>query len=230
MNRSISALRPVEDRTLRAQVAQQILDLVTGGHLQPGEKLTEQGLAAQLRVSRAPLREALRELIDRGILIAQPYKGIQVRNVGRRDLEELYSMRTALEKFAFSIAWGRRTPEAFVDLEERYRALLGAHQLGNRSRSIQCEINFHSWVYDVSGHDLLNSYWRRLSPIVQIYLSLHNGIFGARGYFQDVTTEYFKLAQSDNLDAMMRHVEEHMRKGLEHVLSALSPAYIQAAQ
>ena len=60
-------LQPVIDGTLRAQVACQIVDMVTGGHFQPGQKLTETVLATQLGVSRAPLREAIRELIDKGI-------------------------------------------------------------------------------------------------------------------------------------------------------------------
>ena len=65
-------LQPVIDGTLRAQVACQIVDMVTGGHFQPGQKLTYTVLATQLGVSRAPLREAIRELIDKGILISRP--------------------------------------------------------------------------------------------------------------------------------------------------------------
>lgn len=53
-------LQPVIDGTLRAQVAQQIIDKVTRGRFPSGQKLTETSLVTQLGVSRAPLREALR--------------------------------------------------------------------------------------------------------------------------------------------------------------------------
>ena len=112
MNRPATALSPVEDRTLRAQVRRQILDRVLDGQFKLGERLVETALSSQLQVSRAPLREALRELVDQGILISEPYKGFRVRPVSERDLTELYSIRTALEKFAFYLAWPLRTPDA----------------------------------------------------------------------------------------------------------------------
>ena len=112
MDVSDNVLKPVKDRTLRAQITRQILDMVTSGNYFPGEKLTENALAEQLQVSRAPLREALRELVDRGVLVSQPYKGLRVRPVSGTDLKELYSLRTELEQFAFRLAWNNRNKEA----------------------------------------------------------------------------------------------------------------------
>ena len=222
MTRPDPILKPVEDHTLRAQVARQILEMVTGGHYLPGERLTETALAEQLRVSRAPLREAIRELVDRGILVNRPYRDLRVRPVSAKDLEELYSLRTALEQFAFRLAWSRRSADALRDLEERYGVLIEALKRGDPAAANERELAFHSWVYELTGHDLLLSHWRRLAPLVQIYMSLHHRTHGAHGQFRHMTTEYLRLAGGDSLDAMCEHIFLHMKQGLTSVMAAMS--------
>ena len=221
MSRPDPILKPVEDYTLRAQVARRILEMVTGGHYLPGERLTETALAEQLQVSRAPLREAIRELADQGILINRPYRDLRVRPVSAKDLEELYSLRTALEQFAFRLAWSRRSAEALRDLEERYGVLIEVQERGDRAAANERELAFHSWVYELTGHALLLSHWRRLAPLVQIYMSLHHSTHGAHGQFRHMTTEYLRLAGGDSLDAMCEHIFLHMRQGLTSVMAAL---------
>lgn len=217
-------LRPVEDGTLRAQVARQLHGMVTGGHFAPGERLTENALAAQLKVSRAPLREAVRELVDTGILVSRPYKGLFVRTVSLTDLQEIYSMRTALEQFAFKLAWDKRTPEALNDLRSRYDRIVAVQKQGDQAAAIECETRFHSWVYELTGHALLMSHWNRLIPLVQIYLSLHHRMHGSHGEFRHMTGEYLRIASGDSLDEMLAHIKEHMRQGLAAVIEAVPEA------
>ena len=221
MTRPGPILKPVEDYTLRAQVTRRILEMVTSGHYLPGERLTETSLAEQLQVSRAPLREAIRELADQGILVNRPYRDLRVRPVSAQDLEELYSLRTALEQFAFRLAWSMRSPEALRGLEERYGALIEALERGDPATANERELAFHSWVYELTGHDLLLSHWRRLAPLVQIYMSLHHRTHGAHGQFRHMSTEYLRLAGGDSLDAMCEHIFLHMKQGLTSVMAAL---------
>ncbi len=221
MNSHSAKLRPVEDGTLRAQVAKQLHGMVTGGHFAPGERLTENALAAQLKVSRAPLREAIRELVDTGILVSRPYKGLFVRTVSLTDLQEIYSMRTALEQFAFKLAWDKRTPEALSDLKSRYDQIVSAQAHGDQASAIECETRFHSWVYELTGHALLMSHWNRLIPLVQIYLSLHHRMHGSHGEFRHMTGEYLRIASGDSLKEMLAHIKEHMRQGLAAVIETV---------
>ncbi len=221
MNKPASELRPVEDRTLRAQVRRQILDQVLGGHLEPGERLVETALSAQLRVSRAPLREAMRELVDQGILVSEPYKGFHVRPVSERDLKELFSMRTALEKFAFTLVWPLRTPDAQAVLDVRYDDLMSIRASGSQAQAIEREIAFHGWVYETSDHKLLMDHWSRLSNLVRIYMSLHHNLHGSHGVFGEMTTRYRDLVKGESLEAMLSHIDEHMLQGFDSGLRAL---------
>jgi len=221
MSQHRNGLTPVEDNTLRAQIARQLRDMITAGQYAPGERITETALANALHVSRAPLREAIRELVDAGILLSQPYRGLFVRSVSVADVRELFSMRIALEQFAFRLAWDKRTETTLADLRQRYDELLAAQSGGDQVRTIDCELRFHSWVYELSGHSLLQSHWQRLISLVQIYMSLHFRQHGSHGQYRDTTTEYLELATSGTLEQMLLHVEEHMQMGLESVVAAL---------
>ena len=215
-------LQPVKDNTLRAQIAEQLREMVTSGRIAPGERLTETRLADELLVSRAPLREAIRELVDQGILVSQAYRGLFVRPVSSTDLKELYSMRINLEQFAFKIAWDLRTRDALEDLHNRYEQLLTAQKHDQQASVISNEIRFHSWVYELSRHSLLQSYWERMSPLVQIYLSLHQKMHGSHGEFGHMTIKYLETASGHCLEDMLEHIEEHMQQGLETVIKVVS--------
>ncbi|MGH1482944.1 MAG: GntR family transcriptional regulator [Geminicoccales bacterium] len=215
-------LRPVKDNTLRAQIAEQLNAMVTSGRYAPGERLTENALAAELGVSRAPLREAIRDLADRGILISQPYRGLFVRPVSETDLRELYSMRIALEQFAFRLAWEKRDTEALGELEQRYHALIAVQTGNNQAATITHETYFHSWVYELTGHTLLMSHWERLIPLVQIYMSLHHERHGSHGQFRHMTKRYLQIASEGSLDDMLDHIEDHMRQGLDAVIDTMT--------
>lgn len=221
MTKPEAELSPIEDRTLRAQVRRQILDQVLGGRFKPGEKLVETALSSQLKVSRAPLREALRELVDQGILVSEPYRGFRVRPVSERDLKELYSMRTALEKFAFTLAWPLRSEESLAALDARYDDLMSIRTTGDQAPIIERETAFHGWVYETTDHQLLIDHWARLSHLVRIYMSLHHNLHGSHGVFREMTTRYRDLAHGTSLGAMLAHIDEHMVQGFDSVLKAL---------
>ncbi|MFK7869184.1 MAG: GntR family transcriptional regulator [Roseobacter sp.] len=218
---TLSEIRPLP---LSGQVRDMLRDRITAGDLAPGEKLTETDLASRLKISRGPLREAILQLTEEGLLVKEPYKGLRVRPVSRRDLEELYSLRTTLERFAFEEAWDKRTDAALADLKNRLDRLEQTRIAQDISAAVAGEIAFHSWVYDLSGHSLLKSHWQKLVPLVQIYMSIHNRQHGIAGVFMDANHEYLALAQGEDRTALLNHINEHMQKGMDAVFASVEAA------
>lgn len=218
---TLTEIRPL---TISGQVRDMLRDRITAGDLAPGEKLTETDLANRLKISRGPLREAILQLTEEGLLVKAPYKGLHVRSVSRRELEELYSMRTTLERFAFEEAWEKRTDAALDDLKDRFGRLEQARTAQDISAAVEGEIDFHSWIYDLSGHGLLRSHWQKLVPLVQIYMSIHNRQHGIAGVFMDANHEYLALAQGNDRAALLNHINEHMQKGMDTVCASLEIA------
>ena len=218
---TLSAIRPLP---LSGQVRDMLCGRITEGELGPGERLTETDLARRLNISRGPLREAILQLTEEGLLVKEPYKGLRVRTISSQELQELYSLRTTLERFAFEEAWNKRTDAALQDLRLRYDTLVWSRNAQDISAAVNNEIAFHDWVYDLSGHSLLQSHWRKLVPLVRIYMSIHNRQHGICGVFMDANHDYMQLVQSDDFDQIMAHIKEHMQKGMDAVCASLETA------
>jgi DNA-binding GntR family transcriptional regulator len=91
-------------------------EAIVSSLMPPGARLTEVTLAARLKVSRTPVREAFAQLEREGLVTVVPRVGVFVREVSERDIEETYAVRAALEALA-------------VELATRHRSAVGAAQL-----------------------------------------------------------------------------------------------------
>lgn len=223
--RTLASLKPLEDTTIRGRTVDQLRRLVVTGELAAGMRLTETELASALGISRGPLREAIRELVDIGLLVSLPYKGLFVREITRKDLEEIYSLRTMLEKFAFQEAWDKRSPKALEDLNARNNRLMATIETGTDPFGpIEDELHLHSWCYELSGHRLLLQSWNRLKPNLQFYFAMHQQAHARQGPKRKSHDLYIQLASGTDLGAMLDHLNDHMRQGLETTIGFIDAA------
>jgi DNA-binding GntR family transcriptional regulator len=210
-----ATLRPIPGRsTLREHVLQRLRTAILGGVLEPGTQLVEMQLAEQLGVSRGPLREAIRELIEERLLVNVPYTGTFVMELTARDAEEVYSLRTMLESFAFRLAWDKRPASFTGEIEKRHRALLEAIDARRGPEAIDAELHLHSLIYETSGHRLLLDTWRALSGRLHLYFAMHQRAHGRAGPRRDAHERYVELAKGNDLAAVIVEIEDHMQRGL----------------
>lgn len=142
---------------LRDQIREEIRQRIIDGRLSPGTRIVERELAAELGVSRVPVREALRMLETEGFLEVVQRRGVVVKKMTRQDVEELFDVRVALEVLATRRATERARPE---DLE-RLRGILdrvdeaiasGDAELVGRGNEA-----FHDAIIELAGNGLLAS-------------------------------------------------------------------------
>src|SRR5688500_14409919 len=89
---------------LRAAAREAIRLRIASGRLRPGDRLNEAALSAELGVSRSPVREALRELEQHGLVVSYPNRGCFVADLTDRDVEEVVLLRGWLEGLAARLA------------------------------------------------------------------------------------------------------------------------------
>src|ERR1700754_719286 len=106
-------------RTLRGQAYDILKRQLLSGEMRPGERVNEVVMAARLGISRGPLREAIRNLEQEGLLTAAPHRGTYVRELNEEEAAELQEVRLALETAAACRLARRWTPEAKALLEGR---------------------------------------------------------------------------------------------------------------
>jgi len=135
----------VAAQSLVDALAERIEAAIVSGDLQPGSKLSEQGLAASLGVSRGPLREAIRRLEGRKLLQRTPNIGVHVASLSPGDLYEVLQVREALEGMACALAARNMTDGELKALSE----LLEQHQ---QQKSVQEGTGYYQESKDFDFH------------------------------------------------------------------------------
>ncbi|WP_170328658.1 GntR family transcriptional regulator [Ruegeria arenilitoris] len=221
MTRQASSAEKSGD-TLKDRTLERLQKLILTGDMEPGAKLLETQVAAQLDVSRATLREAMVQLGEIGLLVYIPFRGTFLRTLDPVDLDEIYSFRTGLEKMAFQFCWDKRDLISLADLQMRNNRLCDCISDNDPYGAIMAEMHLHSWCYELSGHTLLLQSWERLKPNLQFYFAMHQKAHGRGGPLRESHDKYIELANGDSLDDMLVHLEDHMRQGLENTMKFLN--------
>ena len=113
----MSAIKPIAVTSLAEEAFGKLVQAITSGEFQPGQKLSESELARRLGISRGPLREALGRLEGR-LVMRTPRLGVSVIDFNRADLEQLFFVREALEGMAARLAAERMTAPELAQLRE----------------------------------------------------------------------------------------------------------------
>jgi len=166
------SLHPVEATSLRVQVAERLRTAIVTGKLRPGDPLTETALAEQLNVSRAPIREAIQDLENDGLVETVAYRGKRVKPLTVREVSEIREMRQQFEVMAV-----RRIVEHGTAVEGLWapcRAMEEAAAAGDRDALIAADEAFHGTMIRLSDHHLLAQLWAGIYLRVHQIMSLRN--------------------------------------------------------
>jgi DNA-binding GntR family transcriptional regulator len=203
----------VKRQTFREQIVETLRSLIISGDLEPGSQVVEAEMAERFGVSRGPLREALRQLIEDGLLVTVPYTGTYVADLSIEDIEEIFSLRAELEIFAFRELWSKRDAAYCAELSARHERLLASIAAGDDEASIRDELALHSHVYEACGHKLLLGVWQGLRGKLQLYWAAHHRAHGRRGPHPEAHKRYVDLACGNDLDALVSEIRDHMMRG-----------------
>ncbi|MBU1314839.1 MAG: GntR family transcriptional regulator [Alphaproteobacteria bacterium] len=203
----------VPKATFRAHIVDGLRGAILSGDIAPGAQVTESSLAEQFGVSRGPLREAMRQLIDEGLLVTVPYTGTHVVDLSVDDIREIYSMRVNLEIFAFELIWDRRDAAFHDGLHVRHAELTRCIDHQDDVASIEAELQLHGFVYEASGHKLLLKTWESIRGRLQLYWAAHHRAHGIRGPRREGHDSYVKNALGDDFEAMRSEIRNHMARG-----------------
>ncbi len=209
---------PIADTTRRAEIVALLRRAILTGQLQPGQKVNELRIAGEMRVSRAPLREAVRELVQEGLLTGIPYAGTYVVDITARDVEEAYSLHRVLEAFAIETAWPRRNEHFLVELDRRHDRVKQAITAVDLTSQIEAALSLHGLIYEWADHSLLLDTWRRLAGRLQMYFALHQRARGEAVPAADLHEDYVRLLKGDDMEAARRHALEHIDWDFEELL------------
>jgi DNA-binding GntR family transcriptional regulator len=147
---------------IRDEVAQALRHALLEGRFKPGESLSEPAIAAELQISRGPVREAMLVLVAEGLLTHVQNRGFSVLSFSATDLEQIEEARLPLETLALSVSRDRVTADDLRKLEATRDELSQTFGAGDLQGSLCAEIAFHSLIWELSGNPWLVASLKRI--------------------------------------------------------------------
>ncbi|MFJ4460785.1 GntR family transcriptional regulator [Streptomyces sp. NPDC088928] len=176
------------------RVTRQLRNEIIDGVREPGSKLVERELAAELGVSRLPVREALKALVTEGLVTPRPRTWAVVREFTAADVEDLDEVRAALEALTFRLAAQRRTRAGLEKLRADLDAELKAAAKGDAVRARRAAADFHETVTALADNELLNELQSTLRSRMRWLLGQHDDL---EGVAQEHEGLYQAIAERD---------------------------------
>jgi len=195
---------------LREQVAQQIRAAIIEGQIKPNDHITETTLTEQLGVSRTPVREALILLEREGLVIAAPNRGCFVRAFTQKDVEEIFTMRVALENLAARINVGQFHEVDYQHLYESIRSQRAVIERNDFKQLRAIDMAFHEYLIRRTKHSLLIRNWTEIVAQVAAVLYLRAEAIPDYDEYQSIRdhTAIVESYQARNLEHLTKLNEQ----------------------
>lgn len=172
-------LVPLQATTLKENVTNILRQGIINGTIPAGEELNQAQIAEKLGTSRGPIREALGQLEQEGLIRSVPYKGVVVTPLTPTYIRELYGLRAVLETFALREGMKREAPEDVKGLHRIVEAMRVAAKRGNSEELVKLDLRFHSSIIHMARHTLLERTWTPLMIGMQRCLHSRHRIYGS---------------------------------------------------
>jgi len=147
--------RKPPQETVQQPVVDRLRALILSRAVRPGERLVQSELAEQLGVSRTPIREALHKLESDGLVTLSRHRGASVADLSLSELEDIYSIRIAIEGFGAFLAARNITGEDLERLEALLRQMREVFEQGDRWRLLEINRQFYEVLYAIADRPRL---------------------------------------------------------------------------
>lgn len=211
-----------------AHAYEQVRAAIVENRYPPGRRLVEQRIAAELGLSRTPVREALRMLEAEGLVVSERNRGAMVRPLSSTEVEDLYGLRIRLESYAVELATDRSTETelgAMVEAADAFGVVarsVDAGSVDGTRRLHEANRVFHEAILEAARHRRLTTMLARTVDIPLVFRA-----------FQSFSTS--EIERSDTfhhliVEAMCRRdaaraaglMAEHIAQGRDAVLDAIA--------
>lgn len=196
--------------SLTDEIADIVRERILKGEYEIGEKIKENQIATELRVSRTPIREAFKQLENEGLIDYVPNRGCFAKGFTRRDVDDIYQVREALEVIAVQWACERISDKEIADLEEQCD-LMELYTLKKDSKKImELNTSFHDIIYNASRSRFLAHVLRAYKEYLD---KARKTIFTNQDYLENILAEHRGI-----LDAIREKDAELAKQAMTHHL------------
>jgi len=218
--KNLPSIDPQSYQPLREQVYDLLREAILTGKLEPGEQITEVGIAEQLKVSRTPAREALRMLELEGFVIITPRRGAFVGGISsEEEIDDIFQVRRVLEGLASSLAAENISQEQVQELKRLSDQIAGCIKNEDIKGCIEIDTSFHQIIYKASENECLQKF---LDNLFEQITRFRAASLSSEGRMDEALIEHQKLAKAignRESDLARQLAERHIENAWERVVN-----------
>ena len=205
--------------TLRESVADQLRAAISDGSIAPGTHLGEVDLSASMQISRATLREALRQLQQEGLLTQDTRGRVSVRKVSPAEVTDIFEVRLGLESIAVRRLCNRTERTADVEvLRSKLERLREPLPLGEE---MDADLNFHGTIFARAGNETLTQAWKSISGVIRITMIAAGDAPARANASYDRHAPIVDFIESGDAAGALAFLHQHMTSAAEHLLARM---------
>ena len=199
--------------SLTDEIADIVRERILKGEYEIGEKIKENQIASELRVSRTPIREAFKLLENEGLIDYIPNRGCFAKGFTKQDVEDIYAVREALEALALNWAVDRITEKEIAALEEQCDLMEFYTKKKDRKKVLEMNSSFHDIIYASARSRFLAQVLRSYKEYID---KTRKSIFYEQSYLESILVEHRAI-----LDAIKDRDKERAAAAMtKHLMSS----------
>ena len=176
---SLGPAGPIDFGGLSEVVSERLRQAILSGQLKDGQRVVERAIAAELGVSRGPIRDALKTLEAEGLVVLSPRRGAHIATLTIEDAAECIAIREGIEPIAVRFLIESGDSRGLESLERAVQNLNDASMRGDWSGVVLLDMEFHETIYRHSGQRRLQRIWDGLrAPLLQTF-RLHRQFYSS---------------------------------------------------
>lgn len=219
-------LLPLEQvGTLAGRTTELLRERILAGDYGLGERLVESRMAQQLRISRGPVREALKQLRAEGLVREEPRRGFFVVDLTVGDVREIYELRAAIEGRAARRIILNRDISALEELGVILRRLRRAADENDRDSFTRLDLSFHEKLCLLSGNGRLHRAFVGYAAVLGLLFRLEvDRIYTSQASLEELWSEHRTLFEAvGSLDPRLaeKACDEHLDRARERLIEEL---------
>lgn len=164
---------PAAPSTLKSYVYNVLREWIVSGRFKPGTRLNESQLARELNISRIPIREALMQLQEHGLVMNHERRGMFVTELTEEDVQRINSLRVLLEAEALRLCRANMTKALATRLTKLVEQMEN-WQTSNEVDAAHIDLEFHRTIWEASGNPYLAKTLDSLSTVLFAHTALEN--------------------------------------------------------
>ena len=205
--------------SLTDEIADVVRERILKGEYEIGEKIKENQIATELKVSRTPIREAFKLLENEGLIDYIPNRGCFAKGFTKQDVDDIYAVREALEELAVRWSVARITEAELIALEEQVDLMEFYTKKKDKKKVLELNTSFHEVIYASARSRFLAQVLRSYKEYIE---KTRKSIFYEQSYLEGILSEHraiFEAIKERDEERAVEAISKHLEASQERAFA-----------